>query len=167
RQRSARRVSFLRGPPSDIGGVYNRPQVNHEDRPMPAVLPSELQSKLSALGGRERRLRLRRGVGRTAAVAIAAALAIMALDAWLTLSPIVRLPLVLAWVAMVVIATRRWLVAPLKGSIDPAVLAAAVEAEYPRLDERLSSSVELAAGAFDGSGSPALIDLLIRETDLK
>jgi hypothetical protein len=134
---------------------------------MPAVLPGNLQAKLDQLANRERRQRLLRGLGRVAIIALIGAGLVMALDAWLALSRIARIPLVIAWLAMIVYAARKWLIEPLNQRIDPAALAAAVEVEYPRLDERLSSSVELAERNGDAYGSPVLIDLLMRETELK
>src|SRR5262249_22717961 len=45
--------------------------------------------------------------------------------------------------------------------------AAAVEEQHPELGERLTSSVELCESNGVGSGSPELIDLLVRETELR
>lgn len=134
---------------------------------MPAVLPGSLQSKLDQLASRERRQRMLRGLGRVTLVAIASVGAAVALDAWLTLSPLARVPLALAVIALIVAAAKKWLIVPMNRRVDSATLAAAVEAEYPRLDERLSSSVELADRNGDAYGSPVLIDLLLRETELK
>jgi hypothetical protein len=132
---------------------------------MSAVLPSGLQAKLCELAAHDRRQRLVRGSIRVAAVALAGAGAVMALDAWLSVPPLARVPLVLAWAAAVGLAIRRLLIAPLRTPVAPSVLAAAVEAEYPRLDERLTSSVELAERTGEGFGSPVLIELLLRDTE--
>jgi hypothetical protein len=132
---------------------------------MPAVLPDQLQSKLGQLAARDRRRRAVRGCFRlTSVIAIAGGL-LLALDAWLTLPPIARSVLIAAAMCATFVSIWRWLIVPLRMVPDPASLAAAVEEQYPRLDERLSSSVELASVSDSAFGSPALIDMLIRETD--
>lgn len=64
----------------------------------------------------------------------------------------------------IVVATWDELIGPARRSATAAGLAAAVEEEYPDLDERLTSAVEL-ADADNVHGSPAFVRLLLRETD--
>src|SRR5207247_7747042 len=56
---------------------------------------------------------------------------------------------------------------PLVRRIDRFRLAAEVEREYPRLGERLLTTVDLARTVNVHNGSPHLIDALAYETDLK
>ena len=132
---------------------------------MPAILTEQLQHKLGQLA---RTIFAAAGYGAVAESPPQSQWRIglaLALDAWLILPSIARWALTFACLAACGFAAWRWLIAPLRIAVSPAALAAAVEAEFPRLDERLSSSVELAEAGNDAFGSPALIDLLIRETD--
>lgn len=130
---------------------------------MPIALPSGLQAKLDALANRYRRQRLTRGVVRAGVVTLSGAALVMAADAAWGLPVAARIALTLAWLAASIWSVQRWLVRPARKRIDPAVLAAAVESEFPRLDERLTTSVELAHNQRDQS--PALLGLLLQETE--
>jgi hypothetical protein len=134
---------------------------------MPRVpLPDSIQVKLDELAGRVRRLRLIRGGSVVVLTFIGVAAFALLADAWLELPPIVRVTLFGLWVVATAAALWFGLLRPRKEP-SAVALAAAVEGEYPRLRERLSSSVELGEGARPCHGSPRFIHLLVRETDLK
>lgn len=131
-----------------------------------ASLPPSLRTKLDRLGRRLRLLRLVRGLSVfLLTIAVGAGLALAA-DAWLELPPAGRWVLFVAWAGTTAWVGWRWLVRPLRRPVSPAALAAAVEDEYPRLDERLTTAVELdEANHFHGS--PAFVQLLVRDAELK
>src|SRR5437868_5402066 len=132
-----------------------------------AVLPVPLQAKLDQLAARRHRLLLVRGVSVVLLTLAGGAGLALAADAWLELPPAVRIVLTSGWLGLAGVAAWFGLLRPLRQSPSAAALAAAVEEAYPRLDERLTSAVELAADARGYHGSPALIGLLDHETDLK
>ncbi len=131
-----------------------------------ASLPPNLQSKLDVLGRRLRQLRVLRGSSWAMLTLIAGAGAAIGLDAALELPPAVRCIISAVWLTVVALVVWRELIRPLRRRATAAGLAAAVEEEYPRLGERLTSAVEL-ADADDTHGSPAFVRLLMRETDHK
>ncbi|HTK78048.1 MAG TPA: hypothetical protein VL371_22470 [Gemmataceae bacterium] len=129
-------------------------------------LPDSIQVKLDDLGARVRRLRLIRGVSAVVLTFVSVFAFALIADAWFELPPFARVTLFGLWV----LATLGVLwFALLRRRETPAevALAAAVEEQYPRLRERLTSSVELARHAEPCHGSPRFIQLLVRETDLK
>jgi hypothetical protein len=91
---------------------------------------------------------------------------LLILDALLEMPPVARWVVAAAWLFTVVMVARSRLWRPLSRSMPPPALAAAVEEEYPRLGERLTSAVEL-ADSDECHGSPAFIRLLVREADQK
>jgi hypothetical protein len=130
------------------------------------TLPEKLQTKLDNLARRLHRLRLLRGGSLVVLTAVAGVAVALVLDAWLELPPVVRWMLAAAWIAAVTIVAWRSLIRPLRRPITAPGLAAAVEEEYPRLGERLTTAVDLDDGK-DYHGSPAFVGMLIRETDQK
>lgn len=130
---------------------------------MPMSLPSGLQVKLDALAARCQRQRLARGILRVVLTGLGSAAVIMAADAFFSLPVAVRVGLAAAWLFGLGVGIWRWLIVPRRRPLDSTVLAAAVEAEFPRLDERLTTSVELSGR--EGDFSPALLALLLQETE--
>jgi hypothetical protein len=132
-------------------------------------LPASLQQQITGVGRRARLLRGVRGASLLvlvlAAAAGAAVLADFLLDGALPLAA--RAAALAAWSVLGATWLLLGVVGPLLRRLDPADLAAAVEEKYPQLGERLTSSVELCQGAGAGNGSPALIDLLVRETEAR
>lgn len=131
-----------------------------------ASLPTTLQDKLDLLARRLHRLRLLRGASWFAITAALGAGVCLGLDAFFELPPLVRIAMVVVWIGSSIASLWYGLLRPLRNPVTAAHLAAAVEEEYPRLSERLTSSVEL-ADADEFHGSPAFVRLLVRETDLK
>jgi hypothetical protein len=129
-------------------------------------LPDNIQGKLDELAGRVRRLRLIGGASAVLLTFVGVAAFALVADAWLELPTPVRVLLFAAWVVATVAAIWFGLLRPRRAPSDVA-LAGAVEEQYPRLRERLTSSVELAQNVAPCHGSPRFIHLLIRETDLK
>ena len=129
-----------------------------------AALPNKLQTKLDILARRLNRLRLLRVASVTFLVLIFSAAIALGLDALLTLPPAVRFILTGLCLISVAIVGWRELILPLFRAVTATDLAAAVEEEYPRLGERLMSTVEVTA-AEDRHGSPAFVRMLIDETD--
>jgi hypothetical protein len=130
-------------------------------------LSSTLRGKLATVARRIRLLRALRGVSLLLlTLTVTAGLALGA-DYLFTLSPLVRGVLFGVWTALGVLVALFGLVLPVLRSLDPAALAAVIEEKYPELGERLTSSVELAAAPDTYHGSPALIALLLEETEVR
>jgi hypothetical protein len=132
-----------------------------------AGLPPGVRNQLAALARRVRRLRLVRGLsGLSLAVVLPFGAALLA-DAWLCLGQ-AALAVILAGVgAAAVLALLFGLILPLCRPPSAAALAALVEKHYPHLGERLTSAVELADTGKAAHGSPALIALLLEETEVR
>src|SRR5262245_57836719 len=128
-----------------------------------AELPSNLRAKLDALAARLHRLRLMRGASWFTLALVGGAGVAFLLDAWLELPPVVRIVLFFGWLGGMGAALWYGLIHPLRQPLTAAALAAAVEEEYPRLSERLTSTVELSNAADEYHGSRTLVQLLIRE----
>jgi hypothetical protein len=131
-----------------------------------ATLPPNIQTKLDVLGRRLHRLRLLRGWSWLILVAVLGAGIALGFDAAFELPPAVRYLVTGVWVAAMAATAWRHLLWPLGSSVTTPGLAAAVEEEFPRLGERLTSAVEL-ADADDTHGSPAFVRLLMREAEQK
>ena len=95
-----------------------------------------------------------------------AALAMIA-DAVFELHAAIRRTFLAAWVAAGLVLAFGGLVRPVMRRMDWESLAAAVEARYPELGERLTSTVELAASPDAFHGSPTFVRLLARETEAR
>src|SRR5690349_3122988 len=121
-------------------------------------LPDSIQVKLNDLGARVRRLRLIRGVSAVVLTFVGVAAFALIADASLELPPFARVTLFTLWVLATLGVV--WF-ALLRRRAEPAdvALAAVVEEQYPRLRERLTSSVELARHAEPCHGSPRFIQL--------
>lgn len=131
------------------------------------TLPPHLDRKLGQLATRFRRGRLVRGSGVVALTVVTGLGAALALDAALILPPAARFVLVGLFIISCVVAVALALVRPLRRPIDDCRLAAEVEREFPRLGERLLTTVELARSAQSHNGSASLIGELSRDTDLR
>ncbi len=131
-----------------------------------AALPGNLHAKLTSLARRMATLRLARtAAGFVLLLAVTAGLALLA-DHWLKLPGVVRFLLLGGWGALAVFGVVRC-IRSLGIQADVDALAALIENEYPNLAERLSTSVELMEAADKAHGSPALIDLLLKETEIR
>jgi hypothetical protein len=71
----------------------------------------------------------------------------------------------IAWLLLAAVLLSRFVLGPWRGNFSTNQLAALLELRYPELAERLTTSVELADRAQVGSGSPALIAMLLQETE--
>jgi hypothetical protein len=130
-----------------------------------AVLPSTLREKLDAAARRIRLLRAVRGCSVLALALILTGAATLTADAWLDLPSFARQALFSAWIGMGAGLAIFGVLVPLCRRIDLDALAALIEVKYPDLGERLTSSVELTDDKHLANGSPALIALLIEETE--
>ncbi len=129
-------------------------------------LPQEIVCKLRQVIRRMRVVIMTRGTLAVVAVALAALIGIMAIDATLTLfSSATRWGLSLAALGITAAAGYRFLVRPLSQTFGLARVARMVERHHPELQERISSAVELLTSGDreDLLGSPELIGELTRE----
>ncbi len=132
-----------------------------------AGLPPTVRAKLADAARHLRFLRLVRGLSLLVAVLALAGGAALLADAVFELPAFVRLGLLAAWGLLAVAFAVFGLVLPQCRRLDPETLAAVVEEKYPDLGERLTSAVELAETTDQANGSPALIALLIEETETR
>lgn len=134
---------------------------------MPASnLPKKLHARLDHLAARVRTARLYRAVARAAFVVPVAALVCILADAYLGLPIWIRMALFAGWAVLIVrsvFQTVRAVTAP----VDFEAVAAAVETEFPRLAERLTTAVEVSESADEANGAPALIDEVIQDADTR
>ena len=133
--------------------------------PQSVPLPLTLQRQLTQLERRVRQVRVFRSLVRGILLLVGLALLGIGLDVILAerLPSWWRAGYLIGWLGLGVAFTFRWL-RQRSTPLDPVDLAALVERRYPALAERLTSSVELSRSAGLGSGSPALIALLLQET---
>jgi hypothetical protein len=131
---------------------------------MPATLPPKLSARLDYLAARVRKVRLMRAAGRAALLLPLAALVGIVADAYLGLPAGVRIGLFVVWVVLALRELRN-LVRAWTAPVDLEAVASAVEEEFPRLAERLTTAVELADHADESNGAPALIDEVINDAD--
>jgi len=129
-------------------------------------LPDSIQGKLDDLAARVRRLRLIRGASAVVLTFVGVAAFSLVADAWLELPTAARVILFGLWVVTTITAVWFGLLRQRRPP-SAVAMAGAVEDQYPRLRERLTSTVELAEHAQPCHGSPRFIQLLVRETDLK
>jgi hypothetical protein len=129
------------------------------------TLPPSLTRRIGALARRVRRLRALRGAAVLLAVLALTAAAALVADYLLDLPQRVRLGVFSAWASLGIAALLTGVLLPLCRRLSPAALAALVEQHYPQLGERLTSSVELTDHPAEGAGSPALIALLVHDTE--
>ncbi|MFO0878427.1 MAG: hypothetical protein U0840_13900 [Gemmataceae bacterium] len=135
---------------------------------MTVSLPNTLRNQLAGVARRVRLQHLLRGISLLVLI-----LAVVAGLAFLTdyllghsLPPLVRGGLLALWAGLgllLLTGLGRRVLQPLQD----ADLASLIESRYPELGERLTSSVELCDNPGVGSGSPALIALLVQETEAR
>lgn len=117
-------------------------------------LPTEIARKLEESVRRVRRILIFRGLCVTVAVAVAALLGIMAIDAMIVIfSSAVRWTL---WSVGVIAVVATFLVAfvrPLRRRLSAAEVATLIERNHPELEERLSTVVELIQQGDDGASA--------------
>jgi hypothetical protein len=127
-------------------------------------LPKPILDKLQAMIRRVRRLLFIRGLFATLAVALVCLLAIMAVDAAVTLfSTTARWVLSLAGLAATLVAAWWFLVRPLSRKFTLTHMARIIEVRHPELQERISTAVELLASDDPESirGSAELISAVV------
>jgi hypothetical protein len=132
-----------------------------------AALPPVLRDKLASLSRRLRLLRAVRGLSWLLLLLTVTGSAALLADHFLSLSPVVRTALLTGWITLGVVTAFLGLLGPLFRRIDPEALAAVIEQKYPDLGERLTSAVELSGDPDVYHGSPALIALLMHETETR
>jgi hypothetical protein len=127
-------------------------------------LPQPILDKLQSMIRRVRRLLFIRGLFATLAVALVCLLAIMAVDATITLfSTTSRWVLSLAGLAVTLVAAWWFLVRPLSRRFTLTKMARILEIRHPELQERISTAVELLASEDPDSirGSQELISAVV------
>ena len=127
-------------------------------------LPQPILDKLQSMIRRVRRLLFIRGLFATLAVALGCLLAIMAVDATITLfSTTSRWLLSLAGLALTLAAAWWFLVRPLSRRYTLTKMARILEVRHPELQERISTAVELLASDDPDSirGSQELIQAVV------
>lgn len=127
-------------------------------------LPEPILNKLDSMIRRIRRLLFLRGLFATLAVALACLLAIMAIDAAITLfSTTARWILSLTGLAITMVAAWWFLVRPLSRRFTLTHMARILEIRHPELQERISTAVELLSSNDPESikGSEELISAVV------
>ena len=132
-----------------------------------APLPPALAARLAALAARVRHLRAARGACWLAVAALAAAAAIILLDAAFGLSVWTRVLLQLGWLGLTAVLGWGLVAVPWRAEVPLEEVARQVEGQFPGLGERLLSVVELQGAAEPANGSPQLIGTLAREAELR
>jgi hypothetical protein len=139
------------------------------DPPQLRALPESIQRKLDALASRIRRVVFIRGALATLAVATAALVLLMAIDAgFMILSTPLRFSLSIA--ALLVVTATAWLklIRPLRQKYSPSEIARIIESRHPELEARISTAVELLAkGTPDADrGSDELLGEVVKAAEL-
>ena len=132
-----------------------------------AALPPGLRHQLTAASRRLRLLRSLRGLSLLALVLVLGGGGALLLDAWLDLPRVLRMALFAAWAGTGAGVVFFDMLIPLCRRLDAEGLAAAIEARYPDLGERLTSTVELNGVQDPRHGSRVFVDLLIQETEAR
>lgn len=132
---------------------------------MPAAnLPKKLHLRLDELAARVRKIRVMRALSRAAFLLPVAAVVCILADAYLGLPTAVRAGLLIGWVLLGL--KQAWnLFRAFTAPVDLEAIASAVELEFPRLAERLTTAVELAGRSDESNGAPALINEVIKDAD--
>lgn len=129
------------------------------------ALPLSLQTRLTALARRVRMVRAIRGIGLLGlSLALTAGAALVG-DYLFDLPPLVRQAIFIAWTGLGFGLFCHAFFLPIFRRFDYADLAAVVEQKYPGLGERLTSTVELAGQEDLRHGAPALVGLLVEDTE--
>ncbi len=129
-------------------------------------LPPELTAQLARMIRRVRAILFGRGLLATAAVAVGALLAIMAVDAAVVLyHPAARWAFSLAGLGLVCATAWSMLLRPLTQPLTLTRMARVLETRHPGMQERISSAIELAAlgGAEAERASAELVRLLTQD----
>lgn len=132
-----------------------------------ASIPPALRAGLKRLLRRYRLLVLLKGLSAFLTVFLLGMFLVMGLDRIFIIDKLPRWGLSLAvWTASA-FALWRFLISPLARVLDPAALAASVEADHPELAEELSSSVELVTSSDrrEFRGSDELINAVVSSAD--
>ncbi len=126
------------------------------------AMPDKVKALLDASVRRVRRIYLLRGIAATLAVAIAATLAAMSVDACFTLySDAARWLLSAALYACVFAAAWLFLARPLSRRLDARRMAKILDARHPEHEECLTTLVELVDSAACGDGRPGFSEALV------
>jgi len=129
------------------------------------TLPTGLSDRIAAIAWRIRLLRTLRGLSMLALSLLLLGSLIAGADYLFGLPVWFREVLFGIWVCVGLCVLVKSLVVPLCRSLSPQSLAALIEEKYPDLGERLTSLVDLTAGADRPHSSPELVAELIRETE--
>jgi hypothetical protein len=129
------------------------------------ALPHGLRHRILALARRIRLLRALRGASLLLVVLVLTASAAFISDYCLGLPVAMRFVCLVAWTVVGAALTFLALFLPLCRPLSPQALAGLIEERHPELGERLTSAVELAGNPGKHHGSPALVALLIEETE--
>ncbi len=130
-------------------------------------LPKTLDVRLAELSRRVYRLNVLRGLSRLLLLLLAFALVAISLDALIRLSITARAILLAGWLGLALFEIRRFIFGPFTRLQDTEGLAAAIEKEYPRLGERLTTAVELAGRDDLANGSPHLVEMLVYDVETR
>ena len=125
-------------------------------------LPKKLNGYLDDLAIRVRRIAVSSALARALFLLPAVALVLILADSYLSLPVWARTGLLGLWCLLVVREAMNILWA-LTVRIDPEAIARAIETEYPRMGERLTTAVELSRHADESNGSPELIREVLRD----
>lgn len=139
------------------------------DSPGTDRLPPELTDGLRSMIRRVRRIILVRGIMTSLVALFACSLAIMAVDAGVTIvSSAVRWLLSTAALAIVLATAWHFLARPLLQPLTLTRMARVLETRHPELQERISSAIELLGmgGNASATGSEQLIQLLARDAQV-
>ncbi len=104
---------------------------------------SELVRRIAAVGRQWKTRAVIAGVLHTVAIVLGGSLLLLLLESFITISPLVRMVLMLALDGFVLYALVTRVVRPLIRRIDPVAIAARIERGYPELGESLESATEL------------------------
>ena len=132
-----------------------------------ATLPKSLRTRLTSLGQRLHQQKVIRSACRIALLLLGSAAAIILVDVLVGLPVWLRCVTLVGWVGLGIYEVRRFFHEVLSAPIDAEGVACAVEQEYPRLAERLSTAVELAGTDDPANGSPELIADLVADAEVR
>jgi hypothetical protein len=130
-------------------------------------LPKSMRVRLAELGQRVHRQHLVVGLCRAIVMVLLAACVAILFDAVVELPRWCRGTLLAGWLILSACEVRRFIRGPLSRPLDAQGLAAAIEQEYPRLGERLTTAVELAGTSDPANGAPFLVDMLMRDAETR
>lgn len=129
-------------------------------------LPKKLHNRLEELGQRVRSIAVCRAISRAAFVVPVVALCAILLDGYLQLPAWVRMGMFAGWCLLLVREALN-LYWTKTAVINPEAIAHAIESEYPRMGERLTTAVELSRHTDESNGSPELIREVLRDAQTR